>query len=80
MRDAILTALEGVGADPKLGCPACGGMEWAVGNRTVLLSTVEPSGKLSGPRDRPGGFEVAPVWCERCGFLRLHVLQALMRD
>jgi hypothetical protein len=79
MRETFLAALKDVGVDLKLGCPHCGGMNWATGNRTLLFPTIEITGKLSSPEGHRG-FEVGMIWCERCGYLRLHALQALMQD
>jgi hypothetical protein len=76
----VVDALVRKGADPRnLTCPACSHAGWITGNQTVHFTTLE-GGRLIGTPDQPEGFEVAPIWCARCGFLRLHVLQALVAD
>ena len=76
----VADAFERKGADPRnVACPACGNVGWVTGNQTIHL-TVLVGGHLLGTAEKPEGFEVAPVWCDRCGFLRLHVLQVLVAD
>jgi hypothetical protein len=71
---ALREALQGEGTVRE--CPVGRHDAWSYGDTTVRFLGVGASGKLLGDR---AGFEVFPVWCERCGLLRLHAVQALMR-
>jgi hypothetical protein len=67
-------ALERKGADSK--CEACGHSDWIVSQNVFLLQALQPGGSLV-----PGeGVEVAAVFCNHCGLIRLHASTILVSD
>ena len=86
LSDTILAALrdaESIEGERTIrDCPVCANGSWGSGYTTLRLLGITATGNLFKPLkdlDNPG-VEVFPIWCERCGFLRLHAVQALMRD
>jgi hypothetical protein len=57
-------------------CEACGSNAWGVGQRLLLLPALDASGSWVAGR----GVDAIPVFCRRCGLLRLHAATILLRD
>jgi hypothetical protein len=73
-RDMYRDELARKSADNK--CEACGHDQWVVSQNMFLLQALQPTGSLV-----PGeGVEVVAVFCNHCGFIRLHASAVLMRD
>jgi hypothetical protein len=61
-------------ADNK--CEACGHDQWIVSQNMFLLQALQPTGSLV-----PGeGVEVVAVFCNHCGYIRLHASGVLMKE
>jgi hypothetical protein len=73
-RDMYRDELARKGADNK--CEACGHDQWVVSQNMFLLQALQPTGSLV-----PGeGVEVAAVFCNHCGLIRLHASAVLMKE
>jgi hypothetical protein len=73
-RDIHRDALMRKGADSK--CEACGHGEWIVSQNMFLLQALQPTGQVV-----PGeGVEVAAVFCNHCGLIRMHASTVLVGD
>jgi hypothetical protein len=73
-REMHRDAIERKGADSK--CEACGHYEWVVSQNMFLLQAMQPQGAIV-----PGeGVEVAAVFCNHCGLIRLHASTILVGD
>jgi hypothetical protein len=73
-REVNESALERKGARGR--CQACGADAWGTGERLLLVHVLDGEGNFA-----PGhGVEAVGVYCRRCGLLRLHVANLLLRD
>jgi len=78
--DTVRDALVRKGAEGQFPCPVCAANRWRIADRAVMLRAIESPGVLVGTPDLQVGAEVAAVFCDACGFLRLHVLDSLLKD
>jgi hypothetical protein len=57
-------------------CQACGADAWGIGERLLLVHVLDGEGNFA-----PGhGVEAVGAYCRRCGLLRLHAANLLLRD
>jgi hypothetical protein len=78
--DTVRDALVRKGAEGQFPCPVCTANRWRIADRPLMLRAIAEPGVLLGPADLPTGAEVAAVFCDACGFVRLHVLDSLLKD
>jgi hypothetical protein len=73
-REVHESALERKGVRGR--CEACGADAWATGERLLLVHVLDGYGNFVPGR----GVEAVSVYCRRCGLLRLHAANLLLRD
>jgi hypothetical protein len=69
-----MAALERAGA--TLECPSCGGIDWSRNPDPVVL----PISPAVGEASRIEGIPTYAMICDRCGFVRMHAVKALLGD
>lgn len=80
LQKTVMEALARKAPDFDAPCEVCGTNLWRVNSGSIFFRLVTPGGRLAGTGGTQDGFEVAAVWCDHCGFLRLHALPPLAAD
>jgi hypothetical protein len=80
--ERMARALDAAGASYE--CPSCGHDQWARNTNPVVLKETRPVevNEVGVPvaGELVGGIPAFALVCRRCGFMRLHSVQALLGD